>query len=201
MLYSRTLLNGLYDKFGFCCGRQKRFVSSSKKHKSVTHYYDVLGITKQASPQQIKSSYYKLSKKYHPDVNTSPGADKIFHEISEAYEVLGKASSRREYDKRFSRSPSSRMDGNPNSFHSREGFKPRSTTPPTGRTPIYDFDEFYKMHYGELRARRQEDIKKTAHAKRMKEKREMAKSEEMVTSTVLAVIVAVVLIFSLSKRH
>jgi hypothetical protein len=93
------------------------------------------------------------------------------------------------------------MDGNPNSFHSREGFKPRSTTPPTGRTPIYDFDEFYKMHYGGLRARRQEDIQKIAHAKRMKEKREMAKSEEMVTSTVLAVIVAVVLILSFSKRH
>ncbi len=61
-------------------------------------YYKVLEVDKKASDEEIKKSYKKLAKKYHPDVNKSPEAEKKFKDISEAYNVLGDAEKRRKYD-------------------------------------------------------------------------------------------------------
>ncbi|MBQ5443937.1 MAG: molecular chaperone DnaJ [Erysipelotrichaceae bacterium] len=51
-------------------------------------YYEVLGISKGASEDEIKKAYRKLAKQYHPDVNKAPDAEAKFKEINEAYEVL-----------------------------------------------------------------------------------------------------------------
>ncbi len=51
-------------------------------------YYEVLGLQKGASDDEIKKAYRKLSKKYHPDINKEPDAEAKFKEISEAYEIL-----------------------------------------------------------------------------------------------------------------
>ena len=62
-------------------------------------YYEVLGVSRQASDSEIKSAYRKLAKKYHPDVN--PGdkeAEVKFKEASEAYAVLSDADKKRQYD-------------------------------------------------------------------------------------------------------
>jgi molecular chaperone DnaJ len=59
-------------------------------------YYDVLGVPRNASKEEIKKAYYKLAHKHHPD--KAKGEDKKFKEISEAYQILGDDKKRSEYD-------------------------------------------------------------------------------------------------------
>lgn len=62
-------------------------------------YYAILGVSKTASPEEIKQAFRKLARKYHPDVN--PGnkqAEAKFKEVNEAYEVLSDADKRKKYD-------------------------------------------------------------------------------------------------------
>jgi len=61
-------------------------------------YYEVLGLSKGASKDEIKKAYRKLSKQYHPDINKEEGADAKFKEISEAYEVLSDDNKKAQYD-------------------------------------------------------------------------------------------------------
>ena len=62
------------------------------------NYYDVLGVSKDASEADIKHAYRRLAAKYHPDVNHEPGAEEKFKDINEAYEVLSDSQKRAQYD-------------------------------------------------------------------------------------------------------
>jgi molecular chaperone DnaJ len=61
-------------------------------------YYEVLGVPRSASKDEIKDTYRKLAMQYHPDRNKSPEAEEKFKEISEAYAVLSDAQKRQQYD-------------------------------------------------------------------------------------------------------
>jgi molecular chaperone DnaJ len=61
-------------------------------------YYEVLGLSRDASEVDIKKAYRKLAKQYHPDVNKNPEAEEKFKEVSEAYEVLVDSRKRAQYD-------------------------------------------------------------------------------------------------------
>ncbi|MCO4636440.1 heat-shock protein DnaJ [Streptococcus infantarius subsp. infantarius] len=63
-----------------------------------TEFYDRLGVSKDASQDEIKKAYRKMSKKYHPDINKAPGAEEKYKEIQEAYETLGDEQKRAAYD-------------------------------------------------------------------------------------------------------
>jgi molecular chaperone DnaJ len=62
-------------------------------------YYEVLGIGRSASTDEIRSAYRRLAKQYHPDVNREDGAEERFKEINEAYAVLSDAERRASYDR------------------------------------------------------------------------------------------------------
>lgn len=61
-------------------------------------YYEVLGVAKAASAEEIRKAYRTLARQYHPDVNKAPDAQKKFTEVQEAYDVLSDESKRRLYD-------------------------------------------------------------------------------------------------------
>ena len=61
-------------------------------------YYEVLGLDKSATPDQIKQAYRKLALQYHPDRNKDPSAADRFKEISEAYAVLSDEKKKAQYD-------------------------------------------------------------------------------------------------------
>ncbi|XP_062610317.1 protein tumorous imaginal discs, mitochondrial-like isoform X1 [Saccostrea cucullata] len=76
---------------------RKTFHTSSLNFKE--DYYKILGIPRTADQKEIKKAYYKLAKKYHPDVNKdNKEAAKKFQEVAEAYEVLSDDSKRKQYD-------------------------------------------------------------------------------------------------------
>ena len=117
-------------------------------HKHHNHdLYSVLGISPNATQQQIKEQYYSLSMRYHPDRNKgSQKAHQRFSEITEAYSILGQHDLRRKYDKGllqdYPRKPHT-------DTHPKRDRHPEAAMSKTGQKKIYDFDEFYRAHYGE----------------------------------------------------
>ncbi len=61
-------------------------------------YYEVLGVKRDASQDEIQKAFRKLARKYHPDINKEKGAEERFKEINEAYEVLKDPQKRQRYD-------------------------------------------------------------------------------------------------------
>lgn len=149
-------------------------------HRSRTAYYDILSVSPTATQSQIKTAYYKQSFIYHPDKNPgSAEATQRFSEISEAYTVLGNISLRRKYDRGIlsqsdvqragrpsSREPTGRTTGSPHQHHQQRA---RRFTQPGGK-PIFDFDAFYRAHYGE-QLQREKDAR--ARKQRMEEEQKV----------------------------
>ncbi|CAF0748365.1 unnamed protein product [Brachionus calyciflorus] len=108
-------------------------------------YYEVLDLKKNATKREIKQAYYRLSKKYHPDINKEQGSDEKFKTIHEAYEVLGDERKKLDYDM------SSNQGFYPSASNTAEGFTPRAYKKRTG--PVYsgsshNFEEHFQAHYG-----------------------------------------------------
>ncbi|VDN97298.1 unnamed protein product [Rodentolepis nana] len=73
-----------------------RFGTGTQYRKN---YYKILGVPSNASPQEIKNAYVRLSKQYHPDVaGNDVDSRSKFVEITEAFSILGKETNRKEYD-------------------------------------------------------------------------------------------------------
>jgi molecular chaperone DnaJ len=102
-------------------------------------YYEVLGVTRDASPDDIKRAYRSLARRHHPDVShDKAGAEHLFKEINEAYEVLSDPQKRAQYD-RFG-TVSGPQGGADFGF---SGFGPNG------------FGDIFDMFFGEARAQAQ----------------------------------------------
>uniref|UniRef100_A0A3B4AQ97 J domain-containing protein n=1 Tax=Periophthalmus magnuspinnatus TaxID=409849 RepID=A0A3B4AQ97_9GOBI len=135
-------------------------------YKSKSGYYDILGVSANATQAQIKTAYYKQSFAYHPDRNAgSDEATLRFSEINEAYTVLGNKALRKKYDRGLlsssdltaSARPSTK-DTPPASSTKRQSDPRRSVMDQEENARVFDFDKFFKAHYGE-QLQRERDIR------------------------------------------
>ncbi|KAL3271462.1 hypothetical protein HHI36_021948 [Cryptolaemus montrouzieri] len=160
------------------------------------NFYNSLEINPNATQAEIKEAYYKLSMMYHPDKNPGTEASAKFRDISEAYEVLRNVRLRKLYDKGlFLNRTSTIHDEEINKFY--QSRQNRNKPPaPSGRTPIYDFDEWSKSHYGATLARDIERNKRRemARAKQF-EDREDIKKEKVIFCVFILLVLAGILIF------
>lgn len=67
-------------------------------NQAIKDPYATLGVSSSASQADIKKAYYKLAKKFHPDINKEPTAEKKFHDLQNAYEILSDQDKRNQYD-------------------------------------------------------------------------------------------------------
>lgn len=95
--------SGGQDSKGFT----KEQVEGVQRIKRCKDYYEVLGVSKEASEDELKKAYRKLALKFHPDKNHAPGATEAFKKIGNAYAVLSNADKRRQYDLTGGEEPSS----------------------------------------------------------------------------------------------
>ncbi|KAF4103711.1 dnaJ (Hsp40) homolog, subfamily C, member 30b [Onychostoma macrolepis] len=121
-------------------------------HRSPTAYYDILRVSPNATPAQIKSAYYKQSFIHHPDRNRSRSEDaaRLFALVAEAYSVLGDSGLRRKYDRGILNQSDVQSAGRPS-----RASKPRRAPDASDRAR-FDFDAFYQAHYGEQLQREQQ---------------------------------------------
>lgn len=107
-------------------------------------YYKILGVSKDASADEIKKAYRKLSKKYHPDLNKAPGAEQKFKDVNEAYEVLSDEQKRSRYDQFGSADANAGFGGGNGGFSSADfgGFGGNG-----------GFDDIFSQFFGGGRAR------------------------------------------------
>lgn len=73
-------------------------------------YYEILGVSRNATDDELKQAFRKMARKYHPDVNKEPGAEEKFKEINEAFQVLSDPDKRAAYD-RYGKAGVSGMGG------------------------------------------------------------------------------------------
>ena len=64
----------------------------------IKDYYEILGVSKDATDSDLKKGYQKMALQFHPDKNNAPGADEVFKSIKIAYDVLSNAKKRKQYD-------------------------------------------------------------------------------------------------------
>lgn len=191
------------------CRFLARCLHTTNGHWQISHY-EALGISKSSTQTEIKAAYYKLSMVYHPDRNKGcESAAKKFREITQAYEVLGNYRLRRLYDKGIVHTAGSQYaqdvrdvgedveyeeeDSQTKFYKSR--FK-RSTVGDTqGRTPIYDFDEWSRIHYGKSFDRRQAAQAKHERIRKQKESNRISAQNDIVLFACIFAGLAMYLIF------
>ncbi len=107
-------------------------------------YYKILGVSRDATPEEIKRAYRKLARKYHPDVSKEPDAEEKFKAINEAYEVLKDPEKRKAYDQLGAHWREGQGFQPPPGWEERFGFRGGGFT----EGGFGDFSEFFEALFG-----------------------------------------------------
>ncbi|KNH07297.1 chaperone DnaJ protein [Perkinsela sp. CCAP 1560/4] len=141
--------------YGISTRWQGNFSPGTRKSASANDFYNLLGVSRNASQDDIKKAYRAKTKKYHPDVNPHPDAAKQFSEINQAYDTLKDSQRRSMYD--MTGAPSSSTGAQPgggNPF----GFRNMAQNPftgfdsgnPFGQSANMNFDPNMKMDFNQF---------------------------------------------------
>lgn len=192
----------------------KAYMSSSTKFfdpKGTPNHYDTLKIKRDSTQEDIKSAYYDLSKKYHPDINTSSDAKKQFQQISDAYEVLGNFHKRKLYDRDFlargNKATTARprtagvyetMDEDPLAgFHKSRASKYDAYRASASQPHNFDFDAWTKAHYGHAfrRSLKDRDLNRLRKERTVLHQKEIEQNRASMRMMILISGVALTLMF------
>lgn len=106
------------------------------------NYYDILNLKKEASPDEIKKSYRKLAREYHPDKNQGDTKkEEMFKLINEAYSTLSDEEKRKAYDLRIFN-----KDNKSNNFNSNKTSNTQKTN--SGTFDMNDFEKRFESFFG-----------------------------------------------------
>ncbi len=113
-------------------------------------YYEILGVNKAASAEEIKSAYRKLARRHHPDIDKTAGANERFKEIGEAYQVLSDTQKKQAYDQfgheAFSRGVGGGGGGGFNPFGGGGGWQTYNWTSGGGSPNMqFDFEDPFEL--------------------------------------------------------
>lgn len=114
------------------------------------NYYEVLGVSRDATKDEIKKAFRAMAKKYHPDKNKDDNdAIKKFQDASEAYEVIGNEESRAEYDKKLDGFNSRKSDQGAGFRGKSEGNKSKTeTTSKSSKSPYENLQDCFEGFFG-----------------------------------------------------
>lgn len=167
-------------------------------------HYDTLGVSRSSSQADIKSAFYKLSKKHHPDANVNdPAATSKFQEIAEAYEILGNEDARKRYDVgmgpvnvQTKRDKGFKAPDDPKAAFYKSRLQNRMNSTPTA-TRAYNFDEWTRQHYTEsLKASRAKAYEEREYEERKQKAEKNRDFQETERKTAYGVLLLI--LFSLS---
>ncbi|KAF5203912.1 chaperone protein DnaJ-like [Thalictrum thalictroides] len=139
-VWSGALLGGL--------GGRRCIHATGPTSMSAKDYYDILGVSKKASPSEIKKAYYGLAKKLHPDTNKDDAdAERKFQEVQRAYEVLKDEEKRSTYDQiGHDAFEQHSAGGDASGFHG--GFNPFEDLFKNSGGGMNDFFNMFRRDYG-----------------------------------------------------
>ncbi len=119
-------------------------------------YYDIMGVERDATVDELKRSYRKLARKYHPDVSQEADAEAKFKEVGEAYEVLKDPEKRAAYDQLGSQWQAGQDFQPPPGWDAGFEFSgggPQANGPETGGPDLGAFSDFFESLYGRNHSR------------------------------------------------
>ncbi|XP_037117024.1 dnaJ homolog subfamily C member 4 isoform X1 [Syngnathus acus] len=144
----------------WCCKSGLRLLSRSAAQRKSANYYDLLGVKSDATLEEIKNAFFDKSKKLHPDSDPSnPTLHSQFVELNEAYTVLSREPSRKEYDFKIRRPYNGGGEGG-QVFRSASSHTNNGTSGATAQDNIRYWEQIYQSHTQEMSVEERERRRK-----------------------------------------